>query len=55
MTTKTTAERVQEMRARREALGLTRLDLYAHPADHEAIKAFAAKLQRKRNRTKETT
>lgn len=48
MIAKTNAERVQALRQRREALGLTRLELYAHPADHESIKAHAAKLQRKR-------
>lgn len=47
---KTTAARVAELRQRRADLGLTRLELYAHPDDHEAIKALAAKLQRKRER-----
>jgi hypothetical protein len=47
---KTTTERVQELRQRRELLGLTRLEIYVHPDDHEAIKALAAKLQRKRER-----
>jgi hypothetical protein len=37
-----------EVRARRRALGLRRLEVYAHPEDHEPIKALAAKLQRKR-------
>lgn len=44
---KTTAERVQAMRAARDALGLKRLELYAHPDDWPAIKALAEKLQRK--------
>ena len=39
-----------ELRRRRADLGLTRLELYAHPDDHEAIKSLAAKLQRKRER-----
>lgn len=47
---KTTAARVAELRQRRDDLGLKRLELYAHPDDHEAIKALAAKLQRKRER-----
>jgi hypothetical protein len=47
---KTPTRRVQELRQRREALGLTRLELYVHPEDHESIKAHAAKLQRKRER-----
>ena len=47
---KTTSERVQAMRAARDALGLKRLELYAHPEDWSAIKALAEKLQRKRAR-----
>ena len=45
---KTTSERVQAMRAARDALGLKRLELYAHPDDWPAIKALAEKLQRRR-------
>ena len=45
---KTTSERVQAMRAARDALGLKRLELYAHPDDWPAIKALAERLQRKR-------
>lgn len=45
---KTINQRVAELRARRKAEGLTRLELFAHPDDHEPIKAHAAKLQRKR-------
>ena len=45
---KTTSERVQAMRAVRDALGLKRLELYAHPEDWPAIKALAKKLQRRR-------
>jgi len=41
----TTAQRVQALRQRRDAEGLVRLELYAHPLDHAAIKAFAATLQ----------
>jgi hypothetical protein len=52
MTAKTSTERVAEVRARRRALGLRRLEVYAHPEDHEPIKVLAAKLQRKRERTK---
>ena len=47
---KTTAERVAALRAARDALGLKRLELYAHPEDWPAIKALAEKLQRKRAR-----
>jgi hypothetical protein len=45
---KTTAERVAAMRQDRDALGLKRLELYAHPEDWPAIKALAEKLQRRR-------
>ena len=47
---KTTSERVAALRAARDALGLKRLELYAHPEDWTAIKALAEKLQRKRAR-----
>ena len=40
MNATTTNERVQKMRAEREALGLKRLELYAHPDDWPAIKAL---------------
>jgi predicted component of type VI protein secretion system len=49
-TAKTTSERVAKMRADRDALGLKRLELYAHPEDWRAIKALAEKLQRKRSK-----
>lgn len=45
---KTTAERVAALRVARDALGLKRLELYAHPEDWPAIKALAERLQRKR-------
>jgi hypothetical protein len=44
---KTASERVAKMRADRDALGLKRLELYAHPDDWPAIKALAEKLQRR--------
>ena len=44
MTAKTTTERVAALRATRKALGLQRVELYAHPADIPAIRAHAAKL-----------
>ena len=50
---KTTSERVQTMRAARDALGLKRLELYAHPDDWPAIKTLAEKL--KKRRTKQAT
>ena len=42
---KTTAERVAALRAARDAMGLKRLELYAHPEDWPAIKALAAPWQ----------
>ena len=47
---KTGAERVATLRAARDALGLKRLELYAHPDDWPAIKALAERLQKKRAR-----
>lgn len=45
---RTTAERVAKLRAFRDALGVNRLELYAHPDDWPAIKSLAEKLQRRR-------
>lgn len=57
MPPKTIAERVQALRQRREALGLTRLELYVHPDDHQPVKLYADLLQQdralKRERIKE--
>ena len=55
MTAKTTAARVAALRERRTASGLARLELYAHPDDHAAIKSYAAKLARRRVRTPPAT
>jgi hypothetical protein len=53
VTAKTSTERVNKSRKQRLALfGLTRLEVYAHPEDHEPIKVLAAKLQRKRERNR---
>jgi len=43
-------DRVAALRQRRAALGLVRLELYAHADDHAAIRAYTEKLQRKRER-----
>jgi hypothetical protein len=50
MTAKPVNQRVDEMRTRRKALGLTRIELYVHPEDHEAVKRKAASLQRTREK-----
>ena len=50
MTAKTTIERVSAMRAARAALGLRRLELYAHQDDWPAIKALADRLAKRRAR-----
>jgi hypothetical protein len=47
---KTGAERVAALRLARDAMGLKRLELYAHPEDWPAIKSLAEKLQRRRAR-----
>ena len=44
-TPKTSAQRMADHRQRRAALGLVQLNIVADKRDHEAIKAFAAKLQ----------
>jgi hypothetical protein len=49
---KSTAERVKALRQRREALGLTRLELWAHPQDHGAIKRYASNRAIKREKEK---
>ena len=46
----TAAERKAKERAARDAAGLKRMEVYAHPADHPPIKALAAKLTTKRAR-----
>jgi hypothetical protein len=45
---KTTAKRVDELRERREALGLKRRELYAHDDDWAQIVKLAMRLQMKR-------
>jgi hypothetical protein len=54
MPAKTIAARVAALRERRAGLGLTRLELYAHPEDHAEIKALAEKLQNKRTKRAKT-
>lgn len=44
-----TAERTEAMRQRRRELGLVRGEFYARPEHHKQIKAFAAKLNRKKS------
>lgn len=47
----TTAQRQAALRARRAEQGLTQVGgIYAHPDDHPAIKAYAAKLTAKRGK-----
>lgn len=48
---KTAAERQREFRARKAEQSAQEVrGIFAHPDDHEAIKAHAAKLQRKRDK-----
>lgn len=45
-----TAQRVAALRERRAQAGLARLELWAHPEDHAAIKAAAQRLAKRRNK-----
>jgi hypothetical protein len=45
---KTVTERVAALRQRRLGLGLTRLEVFAHPDDHLEIKKLAKKLTQQR-------
>ena len=47
---KTASERVQKLRAERDALGLKRVEIYAHPDDCDKIKALAFTLNMKRQK-----
>jgi len=47
------AKRKAEERKRRAAEGLTRLEVYANPADHQQIKTLAEKLRKRRAKAKE--
>jgi hypothetical protein len=49
MTSKTSTNYVAALRARREAQGLLRFELYAHPGDWAALKELAARLQAQRD------
>lgn len=42
------AARVAALRARRAALGLTRLELWARPEHHARIKRYAARLEKEK-------
>lgn len=55
MNAKTTAERVQALRSRRDAMGLTRVEVYAHPDDVEAVKKYAAKKRKARMKSGDMT
>lgn len=48
--TKPATNRMAALRQRRTDEGLKRLDLWAHPDDHAAIKATTAKISAKRAR-----
>ena len=50
MTSKSVSERVAVLRERAAALGLRRLEIYAHPEDWVAIKALAARLLKRREK-----
>lgn len=48
---KTTGQRVEKLRQKREAIGIRRRELYAHEDDWPKLQELSAKLQRKRQRT----
>jgi hypothetical protein len=50
MTAKSSTARSAAFRKRAKAAGLERVDLYVHPDDAPAIREFAAKLARNRER-----
>jgi hypothetical protein len=43
-----TSPALTALRARRDALGLKRLEVYVHPDDWPAVKKYAEKAQRRR-------
>jgi len=47
---KTVTERVAALRKRRQEAGLARVEVFAHPDDHGAIKLYAAMLQAEREK-----
>jgi flagellar biosynthesis/type III secretory pathway protein FliH len=47
----TSTERTQAMRERLRRLGFAKLDLYVHPEDRDAVRAYANKLRARRERT----
>ena len=47
---KSATERVAELRARRERLGLQRMEMYVHPDDRDRVQKYARRLQRQRER-----
>lgn len=50
MTAKTNADRQRAKWSKKKELGLKRLEVLAHPADHGAIRAKAASLTKARQR-----
>ena len=52
MTAKTNAERQRQYRDRKAQEGETEIrGIYAHPDDHQAVKAYAERLARKRKKS----
>ena len=50
MTAKPATERMAELRKRRQEAGLTRVELWVHQDDLEAVKAMAEKLRKRREK-----
>ena len=56
MIAKTSAERQAELKRRRQEAGLRSMkNLWVHPDDIEAVREFAAKLARRRERANRST
>lgn len=50
MVAKTVSERVAALRARRDALGLVRLELYVYPDELPVFRALVTKIKAKRHK-----
>jgi hypothetical protein len=50
MTSKSGAERLAELRARRRKEGLKPVEVWAHPDDHPAIKRYVERLAKRREK-----
>lgn len=47
---KSNQERLQELRAKRERMGLKRFDIYLHPSEWPLVKRYIERLAKRRER-----